>query len=69
VPAIPVELGPVHRQLGVAVIGDIDLGAGQRLSVGDEVELIDEGEHRYPGLVESVEPQRYGNEYRVRFSS
>jgi hypothetical protein len=52
--------------LGVAVIADVDLDAGQRLSVGDEVGLIDGGQ-RHLGLVESVEHQRYGNDYRVRF--
>lgn len=66
--AVHVELGPVERDLGVTEIGDVDLDAGQQLRTGDRLVLIDEGGYRYPAEVERVEPGRYGNRYRVRFT-
>jgi hypothetical protein len=66
---VSVELGPVERQSGIDVIGDAQLDDDQPLRVGDTLELIDEGRDSYIGVVESVEPRRYGYEYPLRFTA
>jgi hypothetical protein len=68
VPVVRIELNPIERSLKTVEIGDVDLEDGP-LAVGDRLELVDEGEYRYPAVVETVEPDRHGNRYRVRFRS
>jgi hypothetical protein len=68
VPVVRIELGPVQRDLHFVEITDMDL-EDATLGVGDRLELVDEGGYRYPAVVETVEQDRYGNRYRVRFSS
>ncbi|SDO02503.1 hypothetical protein SAMN05660199_01154 [Klenkia soli] len=61
------ELGPVERQLGRVDLHAVDLD-GLELSVGASLELLDEGGHRYPAVVVSIEPGRYGPFYSVQFA-
>ena len=66
VPVFDIEITPVQRSLGVLYLHDVDLDDGQRLGVGDRIELRDEGGFYYAGTVQAIEPGRLGRRYRVR---
>ena len=61
-----VELGPAQRTAGIAYLHDVDLDDDQTLSVGDRVELRDEGGAYCAATVEAIEPGSFGRRYRLQ---
>ncbi|SDO34656.1 hypothetical protein SAMN05660199_01766 [Klenkia soli] len=65
--SVHAELGPLERQLGVLELGDVDFDDAAP-TVGQQLEVIDEGGVAHRAVVEDITPGRYGRHFRLRFT-
>ena len=66
VPVVDLELSPMARERGVTYLHDVHLDAGVELTVGDRVQVRDEGGALWDAVVSAVEEARLGRRYRLR---